>query len=554
MRQIGIACWVLLQIVYGVHGQEFNERFSDWPLDLSIPGRIIVANELQDFSVLSDLLDPEDEDGTLCILCEADMQETLRSKYEPYVAEIQFFDPNQSDDLQNKTRSDADLIAWHGGSGTPPDFPEEQLGKWFRQVVSKGKTLIAMGPGAKRFSHTYFSVDGKKITAHHGWNLLPDCILEFTSPTTKLGLPEMRKTLSKHPKRVGVLLDNSAALALVGRKIVVAGDGRATLALSPSDRPHPGPASESPAARMQQTIRARTGRRQPTSQWLLDLTQWRRMAMDQTLPDFPPAHPDVPKVHNGTLFIVGGGGLPKGLMDSFIEAAGGTGQARLVYVPCSEARKIRETPAIVRAWQRQGIQHATYIHTKDRVRANEDDQFLEPLRDATGIWFGGGRQWNFADSYYGTTAHQLMKDVLHRGGAIGGSSAGASIQARYLARATPIENFDIMAPGYERGGLGFLSGVAIDQHFSQRNRQPNMSQLVDRYPQLLGIGIDETTALIVRQSIAEIVGQGRVFFYDRQRPIIPDDPDYQAFGAGISYNLAERQAVFYDKSAIPADR
>ena len=92
--------------------------------------------------------------------------------------------------------------------------------------------------------------------------------------------------------------------------------------------------------------------------------------------------------------------------------------------------------------------------------ANTDEELLGALRGATGIWFGGGRQWNFADSYYGTEAHRLMKDVLHRGGVIGGSSAGASIQARYLARATPIQNFEIMAPGYERGGLGFLGGTS----------------------------------------------------------------------------------------------
>ena len=100
------------------------------------------------------------------------------------------------------------------------------------------------------------------------------------------------------------------------------------------------------------------------------------------------------------------------------------------------------------------------LHTKDRTEADSDEEFLKHLSEATGIWFGGGRQWNFVDSYYGTKAHQLMLDVLDRGGVVGGSSAGASIQGEYLARANPVANFDIMAPGYERG-LGFISGVAI---------------------------------------------------------------------------------------------
>ena len=190
-----------------------------------------------------------------------------------------------------------------------------------------------------------------------------------------------------------------------------------------------------------------------------------------------------------------------------------------------------------------GVTNASFLHTKDRVRANSDEAFLAPLKDATGIWFGGGRQWNLADSYYGTLAHQMMKDVVRKGGVIGGSSAGASIQARYLARATPIENFKIMAPGYERGGLGFISGVAIDQHFTQRGRHPDMTQLVNRYPQLLGIGLDEATAITVKGSIAQVSGRGKVHFYDRTQPVYPDRPDFVALEDGQSYDLAKRQVI-----------
>jgi cyanophycinase-like exopeptidase len=69
-----------------------------------------------------------------------------------------------------------------------------------------------------------------------------------------------------------------------------------------------------------------------------------------------------------------------------------------------------------------------------------------------------------------------------------------------------------MAPGYERGGLGFISGVAIDQHFSQRRRQKDLISLVDTYPQMLGIGIDESTAILVKESQAQVIGPGKVTF------------------------------------------
>ena len=264
--------------------------------------------------------------------------------------------------------------------------------------------------------------------------------------------------------------------------------------------------------------------------------------MERDLPQFPPAVPPTPAVENGTLFIVGGGGLPENLMSEFVEAAGGS-DAKLIYVPCAEQDEVSMRQSIVEMWKKMGVKDATFIHTKSRKTANEDPEFLHPLKEATGIWFGGGRQWNFADSYYGTNAHRLMKEVLQRGGAVGGSSAGASIQARYLARATPIQNFKLMADGYERGGLGFIGGVAIDQHFSQRGRQKDMTELVDRYPQLLGIGIDEKTAIIVRKSVANVVGTGRVHFYDRNLPVLPNEDDFIALPAGSSYDLANRQII-----------
>ena len=106
-----------------------------------------------------------------------------------------------------------------------------------------------------------------------------------------------------------------------------------------------------------------------------------------------------------------------------------------------------------------------------------------------------------------------------------------------------IGNMQIMAPGYERGGLGFISGVAIDQHFSQRGRQRDMTHLMSRHPQLLGIGLDESTAIIVQRSEAEVVGRGRVFFYDRRRPVVPGQPDYIALPAGSKFDLAKRVVV-----------
>ena len=372
------------------------------------------------------------------------------------------------------------------------------------------------------------TVFGEPGNAH-----LPDCVVMPNFTDTRENRGRLLSVLAKHPRLVGIGLEANAVLHLSGRRMRVFGEGSATFLLMANDRQ---------PLRVQSIAQARS-RGQPPEEYLVDLTEWRRDAIDRTLEPFPPVEPRSPFVENGTLVIVGGGRMPSGLMKDFVEMAGGVEKARLVFVPCSERDELSGEQHTVKEWRSMGVKHATFIHTKDRIQANSDEEFLAPLKGATGIWFGGGRQWNFADSYYGTKAHKLMKDVLVRGGVIGGSSAGASVQARYMARATPIGNFRIMAPGYERGGLGFISGVAIDQHFSQRGRQKDMTQLMQHHPQLLGIGIDEGTALIVRESIGRIVGDGKVHFYDRRQPVFPDEPDFIALSSGGGFDLAKRETV-----------
>ena len=233
--------------------------------------------------------------------------------------------------------------------------------------------------------------------------------------------------------------------------------------------------------------------------------------------------------------------MPQGLLERFIEAAGGP-DAPIVYVPCEAAEVIATEPSFVRSLKNAGAKNVTWIHTKDRNTADKDDKFLAPLKDAKGVWFGGGRQWNLVDSYMDTQAHELMRAVLQRGGAIGGSSAGASIQAEFLARCDPLGNVAIIAPGYLRG-LGFLPGAAVDQHFTQRGRHKDMTSLMLAYPQLLGIGIDEATAIIVRRTTAEVDGRGQVFFYDYSKGKPTGETDYTALKSGEKYDLAKRTKI-----------
>jgi cyanophycinase len=128
------------------------------------------------------------------------------------------------------------------------------------------------------------------------------------------------------------------------------------------------------------------------------------------------------------------------------------------------------------------------------------------------VWFPGGRQWRLADAYLGTRVHEELRALLARGGVIGGTSAGATIQGSYLARGDTRSNTIMMGDHVE--GMAFLRNVAIDQHLLRRNRQFDLIEIVQAHPELLGIGIDENTAIVVRGDRFEVMGAGCVAIYD----------------------------------------
>jgi cyanophycinase len=135
-----------------------------------------------------------------------------------------------------------------------------------------------------------------------------------------------------------------------------------------------------------------------------------------------------------------------------------------------------------------------------------------PLINAKAVWFGGGRQWRLVDAYKNTLTEKMLWKVLERGGVIGGTSAGATIQGSYLARGDTKNNQIMM--GDHQEGFGFLKNVAIDQHVLARNRQFDMFDILKNRPELLGIGIDENTAIIVRGNQFEVKGVSYVIVYD----------------------------------------
>ncbi len=256
---------------------------------------------------------------------------------------------------------------------------------------------------------------------------------------------------------------------------------------------------------------------------------------------------------NGSLMIVGGGRMSVELWDKFKELMGGADK-QLVVIPTAQSSNDYDEEFLTNfknSFINRGFNNVTVLHTRSQEEANSKE-FTDILRSASGVWFSGGRQWRLADSYLNTKTHDAFNDLLNRDGVIGGSSAGATIQGSYLARGDSKTNTIMM--GDHEEGLAFIKNTAIDQHVLARNRQNDMFEILDNKPELLGIGIDESTAIIVKKNKFTVMGESYVAIYDGTRwsqerdtiyTLAPGSREYYWLKPGDEYNLKTRSIINY---------
>ena len=241
----------------------------------------------------------------------------------------------------------------------------------------------------------------------------------------------------------------------------------------------------------------------------------------------------------GSLVIVGGGPRGDAITDKFIELAGGAGKARILVLPM--ASSLPETGAeSVAEWRKHGAAAWSENLTRDDAMRPET---VRGLDSATGIWFPGGDQVRIMAVLDGTPTAAAIRARYAAGAVVGGTSAGAAVMS------TPMITGDERAPGGARrdttqsfitiarenvvvtNGLGLVSGVVVDQHFLRRKRHNRLISLVLEHPALLGIGIDESTALIVQPGKPwTILGESAAVIYDARRATATT-PGAPIFGA-----------------------
>ena len=257
----------------------------------------------------------------------------------------------------------------------------------------------------------------------------------------------------------------------------------------------------------------------------------------------------------GTLVLSGGFGvLPHD--DTFykrvIQLAGGPDQLLVIIPSARGSEPYDETYAPLIQFRRAGARNVVFLHTNDRNVA-DSEQFVQPLRKANGVFIGGGDQTILAEVYLRTRTQRELQTLLERGGVVAGSSAGAMIMGSFLARgvrALPLEDPQVIGDHTE--GFGLLRDVVLLPHLLVLNRQFDLLRVIQLHPNLLGIGIDEATAIVVQQDTFEVIGKGPVAIYDTQHAVMPSGSFY-FLSSGDSFDLATREA-FRGKERTPLSR
>jgi len=225
---------------------------------------------------------------------------------------------------------------------------------------------------------------------------------------------------------------------------------------------------------------------------------------------------------NGTLVIVGGGSTGPEIVAAALQLAGGT-SAVVAVLPQSSAEPDAGTSS-VDMWRQAGAKEASIVAFDDRAAA------AAALRRATLIWIPGGDQNRFMNAIAGTGLDDVIRERYRSGVTVGGTSAGAAVLAD--AMFTGDADLKSLTSGSTviAKGLGLWPEALIDQHFLKRQRDNRLISAVFDRPSLVGVGIDESTAIIVRDRRFDVIGASSVVVIDARGAKI----DKAAPGALIS--------------------
>jgi cyanophycinase len=215
----------------------------------------------------------------------------------------------------------------------------------------------------------------------------------------------------------------------------------------------------------------------------------------------------------GRLIIIGGHEDHDGDREILREVARHVNGGRLVLATIASEEPDGYLERYQAAFADLDVKEVVELYVADRKEASLPEK-LKALDGAKAIFFSGGDQLRITSQIGDTPIYERIHEIFAAGGLIAGTSAGASAMAdTMLVKGQSAASFRIgdvrMAPG-----LGLLPNVIIDQHFAERGRIGRLIGAVSQNPRVLGIGIDEDTAIVVEGHRFRVIGSGAVYLVD----------------------------------------
>jgi cyanophycinase len=215
----------------------------------------------------------------------------------------------------------------------------------------------------------------------------------------------------------------------------------------------------------------------------------------------------------GTLIIIGGGEDKKDSRSILREVAARVRHRHLIVATVASHEPQGYFEDYERAFEGLGIGKLTELYIHDRAEAL-DGRHLELLDSADGVYFTGGDQLRITSQLGDTPIERALWDLYERGGLIAGTSAGASVMSENMLIGGKSGESNRVGDVRMAPGLGLLRDVTVDQHFAERGRLGRLLECVAQNPRILGIGIDEDTAIIVERDELTVIGHGAVYIID----------------------------------------
>lgn len=221
----------------------------------------------------------------------------------------------------------------------------------------------------------------------------------------------------------------------------------------------------------------------------------------------------------GILFIIGGGKRPAYMIDKFVELSGKE-SANLVVIPMASSDPIDVAEYQKKQFEEHGAGKVKYVYCT--LEEANTDSIISKMDGCNSVFFSGGDQNRLTEALLNTKLLERIKEIYFNGGVIGGTSAGAAVMSKIMITGDELLTdssanafSEIRADNIKHTeGFGFIDNAIVDQHFIYRKRHNRLISLTLEYPKLLGIGIDESTAIIVKNKKFEVFGDYQVMIFD----------------------------------------